>query len=172
MLLLIDIQFLSFIICSPLRVFHTSDSWWFLTGVWVTSFLKSPGLFSVFWPISIMQQFGWSPLVLLFLSPPVLVLTIGIIVTFMLHSFFNSLAESRKSVKREITYLSFHILLISLCGPPGQKGRRSCKFFLGGGLLIIIRSGRLAEIWWSVCISKSQRRLCVSFSRTDSGLYI
>ena len=39
-------------------------------------------------------------------------------------------------------------------------------------LLIIIRSGRLAEIRWSVCILKSQRRLCVSFSRTESGLCI
>ena len=39
-------------------------------------------------------------------------------------------------------------------------------------LLTITRSGRLAEIRWSVCISKSQRTLCVSFSRTDSGLYI
>ena len=37
-------------------------------------------------------------------------------------------------------------------------------------LLIIIRSGRLVKIRWSVCISKSQRSLCVSFSRRDSGL--
>ena len=28
-------------------------------------------------------------------------------------------------------------------------------------LLIIIRSGLLAEIWWSVCMSKSHRSLCV-----------
>ena len=39
-------------------------------------------------------------------------------------------------------------------------------------LLIIIRFGRLAKIWWSVCISKSQWTLCVSFSWTDSGLCI
>ena len=39
-------------------------------------------------------------------------------------------------------------------------------------LLIMIRSGRLAEIWWSVCISKSQRHLYVPFSWTDSGLCI
>ena len=39
-------------------------------------------------------------------------------------------------------------------------------------LLIIIRSGRLAQIRWSVCISKLQSSLCVSFSRTDSGLCI
>ena len=37
------------IICSLLRVFHTSVGWCFLTGVWVTTnLLKSPGLFSVF----------------------------------------------------------------------------------------------------------------------------
>ena len=38
------------IICTLLRVFHTYISWWFLTGVWVTT-----GLFSIFWSISIMQ---------------------------------------------------------------------------------------------------------------------
>ena len=39
-------------------------------------------------------------------------------------------------------------------------------------LLIIIRSGLLAEVRWSVCISKSHRSLCVSFSRTDAWLCI
>ena len=39
-------------------------------------------------------------------------------------------------------------------------------------LLINNGSGRLARIRWSVFISKSQRILCVSFSRTDCGLYI
>ena len=38
-----------------LRVFRTSVCWWLLTGVWVTgSLLKSPRLFTVFWPILIM----------------------------------------------------------------------------------------------------------------------
>ena len=37
------------------RVFHIRVSWWSFTGFWVTaSLLKSPGLFSVFWPFSIM----------------------------------------------------------------------------------------------------------------------
>ena len=39
-------------------------------------------------------------------------------------------------------------------------------------LLIITRSGRLAEIKWPICISKSQISLCVSFFRRDSGFYI
>ena len=38
--------------------------------------------------------------------------------------------------------------------------------------LIITRSSCLTEIRWSVCIRKLQRSWCVSFSRTDSGLYI
>ena len=39
-------------------------------------------------------------------------------------------------------------------------------------LLIINRSGLLAEIRWSVSMSKSHRSLCVLFSRTDAGLCI
>ena len=39
-------------------------------------------------------------------------------------------------------------------------------------LLIIIRSGLLAEIRWSMCTSKSQKSLCASFSRTGAGLCI
>ena len=34
---------------------------------------------------------------------------------------------------------------------------------------IITRCGPLARILWSVCISKSQRIFCVSFSKVDSG---
>ena len=93
---------------SLIRAFHISVSRWFFPGVWVTaSLLKSPGLFSVFWPFSIMLSFGWSPLIRQFPSPfsnplvtvPNTPITIGIIVTCMFHSFFNSLARSR--------YLSF-----------------------------------------------------------------
>ena len=39
-------------------------------------------------------------------------------------------------------------------------------------LLINIRFGLLAGIWWSTCISKFQGILCVSFSRTNSDLSI
>ena len=36
-------------------------------------------------------------------------------------------------------------------------------------LLITMRSGLLAEISWSVCMSKSHRSLCAPFSRTTVG---
>ena len=40
---------------TPLKVFNPDISWWIFTGVWETaSLLKTPGLFSVFWPFSIM----------------------------------------------------------------------------------------------------------------------
>ena len=77
--------------------------------------------------------------------------------------FFNSLARSR-------TYYSFHILPVLFCGQLGQQSRPFCKSFFF--LLIIIRSGRLAEIRWSVCMSKSHMSLCVSFSRTGAGFCI
>ena len=86
-------------------------------------------------------------------------ITIGIIVTFMFHSFFNSLARSK--------YLflfshSFSFILWS-AGTAKSTILQIFFFFL---LLIIIRSGLLAEIRWSVCISKSHRSVCVChFSR-------
>ena len=66
------------------------------------------------------------------------------------------------------TYLSFLFpSVLFCCQPERQNSLFDTSFFLN-----ITRSGRLAEIKWSVCISKSQRTLCVLFSRTDSGLCI
>ena len=78
----------------------------------------------------------------------------------MFHSFFNSLAMSR--------YLSFfsHFSVL-ICGQPGQQNLQILSFLL----LIIIRSGLLAEISWSVCMSKSHRSLRVAFSRTGLCIY-
>ena len=60
------------IIIYSLVFFHISFSWWSFLGVRVTeSSLKSLGLFSVFWPFSIILKFGRSPLVLRLQSSPV-----------------------------------------------------------------------------------------------------
>ena len=140
------------------RVFHISISWWFFTGVWVTaSLLKSSELVSVFWPSSAMLSF-WivstrpltykssrpfnNPLVTVPNAP----ITIGTIVTFMFHSFFNSLARSRYLF---FFSLSFRILLWSA---GTAKSTILQILFL---FLIIMRSGLLAGIRWSVCILKS-----------------
>ena len=93
-------------------------------------------------------------------------ITIGTIVTFMFHGFFISLARSR--------YLSFfHFPSDLFCGQPGQQSRQFCRFsFFFFFLLIIIRSGLLAGIKWSACMSNSHRNLCESFSRTGVELCI
>ena len=58
--------------------------------------------------------------------------------------------------------------------PCGQSGRQISIFdsFFFFFFLTITRSGRRVEIRWSICVSKSQRILYVSFSRTDSGFCI
>ena len=148
-----------------IRVFHISVSWWSFTGDWVTTnLLKSPGLFSVFWPFSIMLFF-WtvstrpptskssSPFNNLLVTVPKAPITIAMIVTLMFHSFFNSLAKSR--------YLSLfsHYFSFILSSAGTANSTILLIFFF---LLIIIRSGLLAKIRWSVGISKFLRGLCVS----------
>ena len=60
-------------------------------------------------------------------------------------------------------YILFRFLLFSLWGPPEWHNQQDSKlsFFL---FVISTKSGLLAGIRWSVCISKYQRILCVSFS--------
>ena len=74
-----------------------------------------------------------------FNSPLVTIpITIGIIVTFMFHSFFLIPLLGRG------TYPSFHILSVLFCDQPGQQSLQFCKFSFFS-LLIIIRSGLLAK---------------------------
>ena len=87
-------------------------------------------------------------------------MTISTIVTLMFHSFFNSLARSR------YLFLSHSFSFILWSVERAKSTILKILFFL----LIIIRSGLLAGIRWSVCMSKSHRSLCVSFSRTGAGL--
>ena len=88
-------------------------------------------------------------------------LQIPITVTFMFHSsFFNYLAMSR--------YLSFFLLSFNFTMWSVGTAKYTIlqvPFFL----FIIITSGYLVEIRWSVCVLKSHWSLCVSFYRADSG---
>ena len=162
--------------------FHVSVSRWFFH--WSLSDSKSPQVArallsilavlnnAVIWmvpthpPISKSSSPFSNPLVTVPNAP----ITIGIIVTCMFHSFFNSLARSR--------YLSFfsHSFSFTLWSAGTAKSTilQVLFFFLFFFffLLIIIKSGLLAGIRWSVCMLKSHRSLCVSFSRTGAGLCI
>ena len=116
---------------TPLRISHTSISWWFITAVFVTaSLLKSQGLFSVFWPILIMLLFGWFQLDLFFPSPNPFInplgtlssapITTGTTVNFMFHNFFSSLPRSQ--------YFSFFSLSFSFILWPA--GSAKLTFFV------------------------------------------
>ena len=73
-----------------IRVFHISVSWWSFTGDWLTaSFLKSPGLFSVFWPFSIILLFGWSPLGRQLPNPPGPLITFSYRAKSTNHNWYN-----------------------------------------------------------------------------------
>ena len=90
---------------------------------------------------------------------PKVPITISIIVTFMFHSFFNSLA-------RYLSLFSHSFSFILWSAGTAKSTIQLVLFFL----FIIIRFGLLAKIRWSVSMSKSHRSLCVSFSRTGAGL--
>ena len=93
-----------------------------------------------------------SPLVTVPKAP----ITIDIIITFMLYSFFNSLASSRY-----LSFFSYSFSFILWSAGTAKSTILQVLFFF----LITIRSGLLAGIRWSVCMSKSHRSLCVSFFR-------
>ena len=144
-------------------VFHISFTWWFFTRARTLLSILAVLNSSLVWMVSILSPTSKSsspfnnPLVTVPKAP----ITIGTIITFMFHSFFNSLAKSR--------YLSFsHSFSFILWSAETAKST-ILQILL---LLIIIRSGLLAEFRWSVCMSKSHRSLCVSFSRTTAGLCI
>ena len=102
-----------------------------------------------------------SPCTYPLVTAPSAPITSDITVTFIFHSFFSSQA---RSCYLSLFSLSFNFTLWSAA----TASIRQVLFFL----LTISRSGRLAGIRWSVRISKSQTILCVTFSKTDSGLSI
>ena len=90
---------------------------------------------------------------------PKALITFGTIVTFMFHSFF----------KVEVLIFLFTFLQIySVVRQDSKVDNFANSLFF----LIIIRSSLLAGIRWSVCMFKSHRSLCVSFSRTRAELCI
>ena len=104
-------------------------------------------------------------------------ITIGIIVTFIFHNFFQSPSKIHVLI-RLFTFFIFysvasrHSKVLNFASSLFLFLFFLFFFFFFFFLLIIIRSGRLAETRRSVCISKFQRSLCVSFSWTDAGLCI
>ena len=108
-------------------------------------------IFSAHPPTSKFSRTFNNPLIIVPKAP----ITIGTMVTFMFHS------------KVEVLILLFTFLQIySVVRRDSKVNNFASSLFS----LNIIRSSLLAGIRWSVCMLKSQRSLCVSFSRTGAGL--
>ena len=103
-----------------------------------------------------------------FINPSVTVprapITIGITVHFHVHSFSFHFPYKMQVFNLLFTFFPFYSMV--------SRDSKVHNFASSLFLLIVIRSDRLAKIKWSDCISKSHRGLCVSFSRTDVGLFI
>ena len=99
------------------------------------------------------------------LTVPKAPITIGTIVTFMFHSFFFQFSSKIKVLILLFTFFQFY----SVVSRDSKVDNFASSLFF---LLIIIRSGLLAEIRGFGCMSKSHRSLCVSFSRTGAELCI
>ena len=106
---------------------------------------------------------SYSPCTYPLVNVPRTPITIGIIITFMFHSFFNSLARFR--------YLSLFSLSFNFTQWSAGTAKSTILQVLSFSL-ITIRSGRLVEIKWSVCISKSQWSLCLILQDRFRVVYI
>ena len=86
----------------------------------------------------------------------------GITVTFMFHCFFSSLARSRY-----LSLFSFSLILTLWSAGTAKSTIRQVLFLW----IIISTYGLLARIRLSVCITKSKRILCLSFTRIGLCIY-
>ena len=127
------------------------------TGVWVTaSLLKSLAVLNtaVFWMVSTRPPTSKSsspfnnPLV----AVPDAPITIGIIFTFMSHSFFKFPSKVEVLILL-FTFFQFYSV-VSQYSKVHNFASSLFFFFFSFFLLITISSGLLAEIRWSVCMSK------------------
>ena len=92
-------------------------------------------------------------------------ITIGIIVTFMFQSLFFFQFPSKVEVLILLfTFFQFYSVV--------RQDSKVDNFVSFSFFMIFIRSGLLAEIRLSACLSKFYRNLCVSFFRTAAWLCI
>ena len=92
-------------------------------------------------------------------------ITIDIIATIMFHRFFQFPSNVQVLI---LLFTFFHFY--SVVSRYNKVHNFASSFIFC--LLIFVRSGLLAEITWSFCISNSHWNLCVSFCRTNAGLSI
>ena len=138
---------------------------------WTASLLKSPGTF-----LSILADISNAVVCIVSTRPhiskscfpstnplgtvPRAPITVGINVTFMSHSFFQLLSKVQVLIHL-FSYFQFYSVVSRDSKINNSASSFSLFFFFFFLLLDIIRSGRLVEIRWSVCMSRFERNLCI-----------
>ena len=138
---------LSRILLSILSVFNNVVVWMVSTRLLIS---KSPNPFN-------------NPLVTVPKAP----ITIGIIVIFMFQFF-----QFPSKVQTLILLFTFFQFYSVVSLERKFHNFASSFFFFFFFFFFSIRSGLLAEISWSICMSNSHTSWCVLFSGTDAGLSI
>ena len=139
----------------------------------MTSLLRSSVLFPVFSLILIVLWSGWSRF---FLWSPVSPVSFSCLLDpfqclqqihrhFYVPKLFCSLARTKHSSIFSLS-LNFTLWFARIAKP------FLFFFFFFFFLLLNTRTGLLSEIRWFVCVLKSEKILCISFSRTYSCIYI
>ena len=153
-----------------LQVFHTSVCKVSFTGDWETpSLLKSPELFSMFWPILVILQFRWSRLVFRFPTFPVLLskpletvpsvpVTIGITAILIFFSFLVQwggiiiiiIILLFKSFSHKYLLMVFHCSLSDSKSPQVSRTLFSIVSFERFPLVFLfpILRAPLPVLWW------------------------
>ncbi len=128
----------------------------------MTAILLKTTEFAVFWLILTIKLFGWSRLVLrcptFTASLDLSKITISITVTHTFYNFFSSLARTNY-----LSLFSFYLIFTLWSSGMARFTIRQIHSFVISHL--VSTSGR---DWVISFMSKSQRILCVSFSRTDT----
>ena len=96
--------------------------------------------------------------------------TCGITVTLIYHGFFRSLARSKY-----LSLFSLSFFFTQWFAVTAKSTIQQVLFFFNFFFFFFVNYHQVRSpswIRWSICISKSWRILCVSFSRMDSGLFI
>ena len=121
---------------------------------WILTDSKSQGLFSVFWPISIMQLFGWCPFVLLFSRPLVLVSILWWLYQehhsynryFHVIQFFHFLSKVQVLI---LFLLSFNFVLWSAGTTKSTILQTLLFLFIFIMYYLLIRVFHINVSWWS-----------------------
>ena len=134
------------IIITPLRVFHISASWFFY---WSLSDSKSPQVFRTL--RSILADLNNDVLWMVSTRPLISKSSCPFINLFVLLSFSGSIFFLQFSGIVRPSFFSFSFSFTLNSNGMVKSTIRHVLFFL----ITITRSGRLDEIRWSICISKS-----------------